>query len=94
MVDTACKRRGRPALKSSSKFFLERGRESFYVFCGKSNCWGLATTEARNEKRRIDFEKSLETWRDWLVSSRAAKNFRRNTGCLAVEFRKKGVREI
>ena len=57
----------------------------------------VATTEAGNEKGKIDFDKSPETWRNWLVSSRTARNFRQKTGCLAVEFSEfceKGVRDI
>lgn len=62
-----------------------------------AGAWLLPEQEMRSEgsTRGIDFEKSLETWINWLVSSRAARNFRQNKGCLAVEFsRKKYQRDL
>ena len=46
-------------------------------------------SEAKTRSRRIDFEKSLENWRNWLVSSRAARNFRQVRAVWPSNFAKK-----
>ena len=46
-------------------------------------------SEAKARSRRIDFEKSLKNWRNWLVSSRAARNFRQVRAVWPSNFAKK-----
>ena len=46
-------------------------------------------SEAIARSRRIDLEKSLKNWRNWLVSSRAARNFRQVRAVWPSNFAKK-----
>ena len=46
-------------------------------------------SEAKARSRRIDFEKSLENWRNWVVSSRAARNFAKIRAVWPSNFAKK-----